>query len=159
MYEQLFSHSSLDDNFTFTLRSHTLRFKTQNWPYAYTYECFLIADTFTAIILIVSFTSSVLKKGNLNIQIGVTPKLHTLGRYLLFSDISAKGLNFWKCQQRPLTQNIVLWNECELTVYMRIHACRNNSCASVDLLQVIFVEILPPYFDGSVNTALKQEWF
>lgn len=59
-----------------------------------THECFLIADTFTAIILIVSFTSSVLKKGNLNIQIGITPKLHTLGRYLLFSDISAKGLNF-----------------------------------------------------------------
>ena len=78
MYEQLFSQSSLDDNFRITLRSHTLWLKTENWSSVCIYECFLIADTFTAVI--VSFISSVLKKGNLNIQTGVTPKLHTLGR-------------------------------------------------------------------------------
>lgn len=60
---------------------------------------FFIHYTFTAIIWIVSFTKLVLRTCNLNVKLGVTPKLHTLGRY---SDISAEGLNFWKCQQKPL---------------------------------------------------------
>lgn len=55
----------------------------------------------------------VLGTDNLNIQIGGTPKLHTLGRY---SDSSAKSLNSWNCQQKPLIQSIVLLNEFEFIV-------------------------------------------
>lgn len=87
--------------------------KQGTWTYVCTYECFLFVDTFTAIFWIVSFTLLVLKTGNLNIQIGVTPKLHTLGRY---SHSSAKGRNFLKCQQKTLIHSLVLLNEFEFTV-------------------------------------------
>lgn len=87
MYEQTFLYSSTDnssiDNFTFTLRIYTLWFKIGNVILC-VQECFLIADTFTAIIWIASFTLIVLKTGALNIQFGVTSKFHKLGRDLLF---------------------------------------------------------------------------
>lgn len=63
------------------------------WSMCLHISIFFIADTFTAYHLNCKFYINCLKLGNLSIHIGVTrPKLHTSERYLLLSDILAKGL-------------------------------------------------------------------
>lgn len=108
MYKQLFFASSLDDNFTFTFRIHTLWFKTRNvtdlcvctqvvfhcWHvYCYHLNCELYINC--------------LKLGNLNI--GVTPNPHTLGRYLLFSDIEQKVLIVLNVNRKPQNKQRLFW--------------------------------------------------
>lgn len=87
-----FLHSSLDDNLTFTGRIHTLWFKTGNVIYVFAHKYFFHWWHVYCYHLNCKLYINCLKLGNLNILIGVTPKLHTLERYLLLSDILAKGL-------------------------------------------------------------------
>lgn len=156
MYGQLFLHSSQRHNFTFTGRSHTLWLKIENLNLCVHISMFLNCGHIYCYHLNRKLYI-VLGTDNLNIQIGGTPKLHTLGRY---SDSSAKTSYFLKLSTETLNTKHSSFEWIRIHCFnMRSYACRKNSCVSVVLLPVIFAKVFPPYFDEAMNTAFKQEWF